>query len=272
MHLNRYQACGLHLLLSAFAVGCVALLIFFVWYPGLLAYASGVTSVFLILVMVDVILGPLITLIIFNPQKKELKRDLLTIACIQIAALFYGVFVFFNARPVFIVFNSDRFDVVYASELSSAALNRSRFNEFHHLPVFGPKYIAARLPSDLEKANQIVMSSVAGGDDVQQMPEYYLPYYDAKDDVLRAARSLDQWYEFNHEAREDVEQIISSLSVDGKQYAYLPLVGKVKTVSIVIDKSTADIILINRLLPFDQSYGVNAVDLKSTLKNLPNKN
>ena len=74
--MNRFQACATHLLASGAAALLSSALVFLLWYPGLLSYASGVISIFLMLLWVDVVLGPLITLIVFNTKKKELKRDL----------------------------------------------------------------------------------------------------------------------------------------------------------------------------------------------------
>jgi hypothetical protein len=69
------------------------LLVFLVWYPNPYREISGGRELFLILVTVDVILGPLITLSIFNPVKawKVLRRDLAIVGLIQLAALGYGM-------------------------------------------------------------------------------------------------------------------------------------------------------------------------------------
>ena len=74
MHLNsinRFQAFTGHLIASACVASLLSLIVFMLWYPGTLAYASGVIDIFLLLLIVDVTLGPSITLIIFNKAKKE---------------------------------------------------------------------------------------------------------------------------------------------------------------------------------------------------------
>lgn len=73
MKLNRYQAFGVHLLASAAVALISAAVVFLVWYPSPLQLATGVTGIFLMLLAVDVIVGPCITLIVFNTAKKELK-------------------------------------------------------------------------------------------------------------------------------------------------------------------------------------------------------
>jgi len=60
-----------------------------------------------LVLIVDVCLGPLLTLAVFDPKKKELKRDLSIILLIQLSALFYGIYTVSVARPAYIVFAVD---------------------------------------------------------------------------------------------------------------------------------------------------------------------
>lgn len=264
--LNRYHAFFLHLLAAACVIGCVAIFIFFVWYPGLLAYASGVSAIFLILILVDVILGPLITLIVFDTKKKELKRDLLIIFSLQLAALFYGVWILFSVRPVFVVFNSDRFDVVYANELTQERFDQATNKDFQSAPLWGPHFIGARLPSDSIQAAEIIKKAVMGGDDVQQMPEFYVPYQDIAKEVSGKARSLNELMGYNKDNLREVESLINQYSSISDKIGYVPLMAKVRDLTVVVNKETSDIIEMNKLQPVDNSFGVNALDLKKILK------
>ncbi len=264
--LNRFYASGIHLVISASVVGASAILVFMYWYSGLLSYASGVSDIFLILVLVDVVLGPLITLIVFNTKKKELKRDLFIVGCIQLAALFYGLHTLFDARPVFVVFNNGRFDVVYANELPQEKLNRAVYNEFKSLPYLGPKIIAAQLPKDQDKAKDIILTAVAGGDDLQQLPEYYLPYVEVKKAVVEAAKPLALIKIFNKNQQAEVDALLNQFSSKSDKIGYIPLVGKTKNLVAVVNIETAEIMMMSKLKPLDDSYGASSVDLKAILK------
>lgn len=264
--LNRFYASGIHLFISASVVGASAILVFMYWYPGLLSYASGVSDIFLILLLVDVVLGPLITLIVFNTQKKELTRDLFIVGCIQLAALLFGLHTLFEARPVFIVFNNGRFDVVYANELSQERLNGAVHNEFKSLPFFGPKIIAAQLPQDQDKAKDIILTAVAGGDDLQQLPEYYLPYMEVKKSVIDAVKPLILIKIFNKNQQAEVDMLINQFSSKSDKIGFIPLVGKTKNLVVVVSNETAEIITMSKLKPLDDSYGASSVDLKAILK------
>src|SRR6476646_7566094 len=82
----RLKAALIHLVISALAVCTVLLLIIGVWYPGPLFYAAGGSKLITILATVDIIIGPCITLIIFDRKKKELWFDLGIVAILQAAA------------------------------------------------------------------------------------------------------------------------------------------------------------------------------------------
>jgi hypothetical protein len=100
MKLNsRLGAFALHLLISALILITLLIVIFFVWYPNGLISAGGLTGL-KILIGVDLILGPVLTLIVFSPGKKGLKFDLALIAIIQISCLIYGLWTIYSQRPL----------------------------------------------------------------------------------------------------------------------------------------------------------------------------
>ena len=76
-----------HLVLSCLLALVVVGLVFFIWYPAPLAKAVGVTQIFLMMLMIDVIIGPVLGLLVYKDGKKTLKLDLSVIILIQIAAL-----------------------------------------------------------------------------------------------------------------------------------------------------------------------------------------
>lgn len=249
--LNRFQAFGWHLLVSL----CVALLssclVFVLWYPGLLAFASGVRDIFLLLLLVDMTLGPVITLLIFNPQKKELKYDLMIIVFIQIAALLYGLHTVFIARPVYIAFNSGRFDLVYANDISESNLAKATRAEYRSLPYFGPKLIAAPLPDDAKIREEIVMGAVTGGgDDVQVLPQYYVPYADRKIEVLSHIKPLAELKTYNKAKPESVDALINKYETMHTEVGYLQLKAKTHDLVVVLSRATGDILEMNELKPW----------------------
>src|ERR1700741_2418389 len=140
--LNRWKASLIHLGMSeAIGIAVVALMLF-VWYPRPYFSAMGGDTLILLLIGVDVVIGPMITLIIFDPKKKGLRFDLSVIAALQLAALAYGCSVMFTSRAVYNVFVVDRFETVAANQIDEASLAKAA-GDFHALPLTGPKIVDA---------------------------------------------------------------------------------------------------------------------------------
>jgi len=116
---HAVRVAALHLLLSATVAAVVAVLVFGLWFPSPLRELVGGTELFWLIVGVDVVCGPLLTLVVFNPGKPraELWRDLALVALIQLLALGYGVHTLAHARPVALVHEVDRFRVVTYADL-----------------------------------------------------------------------------------------------------------------------------------------------------------
>ena len=107
--ISRWKAAGLHLLISVFVAILAGSLIYFVWYPPPYFKVAGGNNLMLLIMGVDVVVGPLLTLTIFKAGKKGLRFDLTVIALLQITAFCYGLRVIALARPVFVVAAVDRF-------------------------------------------------------------------------------------------------------------------------------------------------------------------
>src|SRR4051812_10341267 len=109
---TRWQAAPVHLLMSAVIAALVFSTMLLLWYPQPYFTAAGGLTLLLLLVGVDVFIGPMLTVVVFDPQKKRLKLDLIIIVVLQLAALVYGAWVMFSARPVYVAFAGDRFELV----------------------------------------------------------------------------------------------------------------------------------------------------------------
>jgi len=187
---TRWQAAAAHATLSV-AVGALALgAMLLLWYPGELFRIGGGSTLILILIGVDVTLGPLLTLIVFDPRKRLLKLDLAAIAVVQLAALVYGTTVMFQARPAYVAFVVDRFEVVSAVAVDAAARAAAPMPELRGVNLGRPVLVAARMPADPRERNAVVMAAV-GGVDLLLTPRYWVPYAEARGEALARARTLD---------------------------------------------------------------------------------
>jgi hypothetical protein len=238
---DRWKASGLHLLLSALIAATVVALVAFVWYPRPYFEAMGGGTLLRLLIGVDVVLGPLITLIIFKPGKPRLKLDLATIAVLQLAALAYGSYIMFEARPVYNVFVRDRFETIPANDLDGESLARAG-SEFRDLPMAGPRVVAASPPANPEESVKIAMGAMAGGPDISKMPHLYKPYDAAAADAARAAKPLQTISRQGRAEAQAVTDFVSAHGNNASNLGYLPVRARNKDFAMIVDRKTGQIV------------------------------
>lgn len=237
----------IHLCLSATVALLAILLIFLGWYPGALASLQGVSRLVLILIAVDVVIGPLVTFIVYVPGKKSLKFDLLVIAALQTAALLYGLQAIHGGRPAYVVFSVDRFDVVALQDVDRDSLARSASGV--NLSPLAPKWFGARFPEDPGKRSDILWSSVQGGPDLQHLPEYFVPLGEVRDEMRARLRPLAELRTLN--ALDDTawQALLDELGGDESGLGYLPAVGNARDGAVIVEAQTGAVLGLRLLTP-----------------------
>lgn len=129
MHLwqSKLKAFLIHLLLSVVVILIFLWIVTEFWYPGLLFKLENVWEGLSILIPVDAILGPILTLLLFTPGKRGLKLDLTLIAVFQLGALIYGGGMIYEQRPAVYAFVEDRVEIVVATAPYIPDIPLSRF-------------------------------------------------------------------------------------------------------------------------------------------------
>jgi len=241
---NRFYAFLTHLILSGLVAVFTVIMVFFVWYPEPLDKATGVTEIFLILLAVDIVIGPMMTFVVYQRGKPGLKLDLSIIATLQIVALIYGMSTVFAGRPVFIVFNQDRFDIVRLVDIDTASAKKAELtgNETAKVSWFRPRWIGAVAPADRKRSEEILISALDGGADWPQLPELYVPLEQVKQQMLKRAKPLS--------ALRKLDKNNALLEIQDDHVKWLPLRGKTKDMSVLINSDTTEIIKVVDINPW----------------------
>lgn len=235
---NRIHAFLIHLLFSALIACSVVLAAILIWYPGPLIDATGAKKIFLMVIGLDVCIGPILTLIIFNKKKKELARDLHVIFIIQVCALVYGIYTLTVARPVYLAFAVDRFEIVQANEITSESLTDVTNKRFKKLPRYKAQWIAALLPEDPEERNDILFNAIDNNADLAQLPKYYHDYSKAVDEIKKRAKPIENLQEHNKDKAKRIQKLIEKYP--SQKYGFLPMSGKISDLSIIVDLKTGE--------------------------------
>jgi hypothetical protein len=223
------------------------------WYPPTYVWAMGGQSLIAILVGVDIILGPLLTLIVWNMEKPSLRFDMAVIVLLQMLALGYGLYSMFWARPVYMVFAIDRFDLVTAAAIPTTELKKVKREEFRSLPLTGPEIVAVQSPSDGAERTKILFSAVSGGIDLPQLPQYYVPYSEMAAEAVRKALPLDSLLQRDAATRSKLLTYLEGHKLDQAKLKFLPLQATQNDQTVLLDSATGAILDIVDIDPWLQT-------------------
>lgn len=229
-------------LISLIAVG----VIFYIWYQYPLAQAVGVTQLFIMLIVIDVIVGPIMTFLIYKKDFNVFKIDLAIIVIIQVAAFLYGFYSIAQGRPAWIVFNQNKFELVRANEQfidDAEKINK----EFKNVSWFGPRYVSVLPSSDSKKKEDDLFMEVLGGVSLAQKPERYVLLSATAEKMKQQAQSLKKLELYN-----DTDTVKEILLKYPQATDYLPLKANELDMVVLINKRKMEIISMVNLRPWSQ--------------------
>lgn len=234
-----------HLLISSMIALLFIFLVFCVWYPSPLAKALGVTQIFLMLVLIDVIIGPLLTLMVYKEGKKTLKMDLSIIVLFQMIALGYGLFSINQGRPVWFVYaNIDRFELVRASELKKNQVDKAS-PEFRTLNLFGPQFATIKKEKTVQAQNERMFMDLSQGLSAELYPERYTKLSHSILEIQHNAKDLSILDQYNEKIN-----VTAILQENPTASAWLPLRTNVIDMVVLINKEKGEVVKIVDLRPW----------------------
>lgn len=197
---------------------------------------------FFIIVAVDVVCGPLLTAVLFNPKKPrwELITDLGLVAVIQMAALAYGVYTLAMARPVYLVYEVDRFRVVSVADVQPDQL-KPELGGLHVLPWTGPKVIGVREPrSPDEKLKSLDLS--LQGNEPSARPDWWVSYDEVRAKVKGRAKATKLLRGMRPGDQAKIDDAVKSSGFSEEALVWVPLTGfKSSGWVAFVDAATADV-------------------------------
>lgn len=236
---SRLAAAAVHLGVSLVVAAVAAWLVFRVWYPYPYNEISGGRELFTLIVTVDVILGPLLTFAVYNVAKRrhELLLDIAVIALLQVAALGYGLWTVFEARPVYLVHEVDRFQVVVAADIDQQELKKA-LPELRALPMWGVKTIGVRKARDSQELMESIEQAMAGRD-VSLRPDWWVPMGPSQQEILaQRGKGLDWLRAKGPQASQKVDQALQDIGLPEAELWAFPVVARATGWSALVNRKT----------------------------------
>ena len=233
------RAFCIHLLISLGVAALAAWLVFGLWFPYPYGELAGGRRLFLLLLAVDVVVGPLLTFVVFNPHKRlrEKMLDFTVIGLLQLAALGYGLWTVSQARPVHLVYEYSRLAVVTAAQLPDDQLEKAP-PELRTLPWTGPTLLSLRPLQGAKEQFDSTMLAASGVPQAAQ-PELWQPYDAGRAEMLATAQPLAG---LRQKYPAQAALIDSEVAKTGKPEAgllYIPVLSRDTAWSVLLDAQTA---------------------------------
>jgi hypothetical protein len=151
---TRLTAAGVHFLGSVIIISLFLSVIYFIWYPEPFYIIHSVFDAVKIALLVHLVLGPFLTMVIFNVLKprSELIRDISIIVLFQLIALSWALHITYKMRPVFLVFQGETFYTIIKEDIKLDELNEN-----------------VTLPSIWQRTNQVYVEPLSSEKVVQRM-------------------------------------------------------------------------------------------------------
>ena len=233
-----------HLSISLLIALFVVVLVFFIWYPVPLATAVGVTHIFLMILAIDIIVGPFLGLVVYKHGKKTLKFDLGVIILLQILALCYGVHSIEQGRPAWIAYNVDRFELVRKNEIITDHIEQA-LPQFQHPSWFKPKWVGVEFAKDANVRSDDLFAEALGGISIAQKPERYVDFSKTTTQLKQRTKNLKDLNQYN-----DVQQVDRILLKYPQATGFVPLKANAVDMTVLINKETGEVVKIVNLRPW----------------------
>jgi hypothetical protein len=236
---SRLRAAGLHFVASIAVAALAAALVFGLWYPGAYRGLSGGRELFILVVIVDVVLGPLLTFAVFDRAKgwPHLRRDLAVILTLQLAALAYGLYTVYLARPVALVFEKDRFRVISAVEVYEPELPQAP-EAFRALPLTGPWVLSLRETQPGDERKDAMFKAIAEGVDTSQRPKFWVPYDSGRSQATARARAVSDLLQQYPAQSQVITDALQARGVSPAQARFLPVRARGEWVALLNGEGT----------------------------------
>lgn len=214
---------SLHFLISCFIAALMALIVFKLWYPHPFDKMLGGLELFFIVCSVDVVCGPLMTLILANPKKskRETALDFSIIGLIQISALLYGLHTVYVARPIYYAFDKDRFVTVALAQLEKEQIEKAP-EHLQKLPKTGPVMISLSKQQSVDLDS--IMLSLSGVEAIAR-PERWIDFNPEDTQAIRQKMfPIQMLYDshVNKDKKSIIDKAVAKTGITADKLYFLP--------------------------------------------------
>lgn len=232
--IDKLQASGIHLGISAVIFIALLFFILYYWYPFPFFYTDGGWEGVRIMILVDLVLGPALTLIIYSKEKtrKQIIFDLTSIGLVQLIAMIWGGFIVHQERPA----------VVVIKDGTAASLREARFVDrgidldfLAELSSSRPPIVYSISDNSLEELFEKRKRMQEGIHEMEHIGSYRNLPENIKDAVA-GTLSLKRVAKFDALVASSIDTFLKEQGGTADDYYIIPYTGKYKQGWLILDK------------------------------------
>ena len=229
----RVRAFLIHMAISFVIFLVLAYIIVAYWYPLPFFHTDGGWQGIRIIAGVDLVLGPLLTLIVYKPGKPGLKLDLTLIGMAQALALSWGIWVTYSERPVAVVYTLQYFTPVSAKLLTKVGIppeTLATYGEKRPVPVY------VDLPQAPEEQQKYLAQAVSSGTPLYLFTELYRKFDTESLQILKQqSDQLHSHLESDPKGKQQLDEFFQIHPELYNRYLFIPLHSRYQRLVIVVD-------------------------------------
>ncbi|MGI9205517.1 MAG: hypothetical protein ACR2Q3_15995 [Woeseiaceae bacterium] len=237
--MSRFRASFIHLSISAVLVAAVLSVVYLVWYPEPLLDVAGAFPVVRLLVLVHLVIGPLLTLVVYVQGKAGLRFDLTVIGLLQIAALCYGSYRLYVEKPDYLVFAIDRVELISSKQVDELAI---QFEEPGTEQFAKLTQVFARPPENPKEHQRYLESLMTGQPDLERRAEFWEPWAAGAETIRNRVKAINKIEPTSSRESENIRQAVAEYGDLHPNLGVLPIGGIQRDLGMLIDRDTLEVL------------------------------
>lgn len=220
----KLGAFGAHLVLSLVVFVAIIAVTVWLWYPPPFFWIDGGLQVTLLAAAVDLVAGPLLTLVVYRPGKRGLVMNLTVIAALQAAALTWGVQALYSQRPVLAAFVGHTQNRFFPVTEAQARGGKRSLEELQALSPLHPPMLFIELPQNDAEALRLLTSA---GESVLRQTDRFQPLDGERlERVVKSSRTPKNYESRDQDMAAAMNRFVAEHGGNAEAFAFVPLVGR----------------------------------------------
>lgn len=231
---DKLKAAGAHIAINLILFALLLFVLLKLWYPAPYFTASGGYQGLKIVALVDIVLGPILTFVIFNKNKKRslLLQDIFLILVIQIGAFIWGTWTVYQQRPVASVFWENRFYTVPAIALKNLGYD---LNDLYQFGDKFPVMVEVEKPKDPDLLNNLAEEVNSKLIVPYQLMHRYRSYKTDLTNMFEHDVDVKEIVGINSKMKAQLDKLLQKSQSDMSELHYLRLESKYHNTVVVLD-------------------------------------